>query len=118
LKRTKRHEKRTGRGRQVIVPAFALALAALHLVPGCVVDDVVDAWTAQTRVNAAYFAKLQQCEQSTPFFLLFVPNDVQESDVRLCEAEILAAACPAEIIPASCILLAFRKAEKTESPGR
>lgn len=76
-------------------------------------DNVIRAWDAQVRVNASYFAKIEQCNQ--PAGLLFlVPNDVQEPEVQLCEGEILAAACPIERIPPSCFLLFFKKAPASD----
>lgn len=76
-------------------------------------DNVIRAWDAQVRVNASYFAKIEQCAQPAGLLLL-VPNDVQESDVFLCEGEILAAACPLTAIPPSCFLLYFKKAPKPD----
>lgn len=80
-------------------------------------DNVVPAWDAQVRVNLAYAAKTEQCKQ-TPAFFLFVPFDVQEPDVRLCENELLAAACPLNQLPLSCALLFFKKAPKPDLDDR
>lgn len=76
-------------------------------------DNVIRAWDAQVRVNAAYFAKIEQCKQPAGLLLL-VPNDVQESDVLVCEGELLNAACPLTRIPPSCFLLFFKKAPKPD----
>ena len=85
-------------------------LVFLLALPFCVADNVINAWDAQKRVNNAYFLKLDQCKQTQTFFLL-VPNDVEESDVQLCEGDLLAAACPLKGEPASCVLLLFKKAK-------
>ena len=110
--------KQARRRRSSALPAAALLLV---LLSACVADDLVDAWTAQSRVNAAYFAKLQQCAQTEPFFLLFVPFDVKEADVRACEAETLASGCPLTRLPASCALLMFKREKpvrpELRSPG-
>lgn len=89
---------------------FAASFLSGLCFGGCETDTVLQAWDAQVRVNASYFAKLDQCDQSGPGFLILVPNDVQESDVRLCESELLASACPLNRIPGSCFLLLFKKA--------
>ncbi len=72
-------------------------------------DNVLRAWDAQLRVNAAFQAKLLACEQAQPF-LIFVPYDVQEPDVLLCEGEILATPCPVERMPTACFVLLFKTA--------
>ena len=72
-------------------------------------DNVIRAWDAQVHINAAYFAKIEQCEQP-PGLLLLVPHDVQEPDVQLCEGELLASACPIATIPPSCFILYFKPA--------
>ncbi len=79
------------------------------LMISCMTDNIVDSWEAQTRVNNAYFLKLDQCKQQS-FFFLFVPNDQQDSDVRRCEGELLASGCPMKNMPASCVLLMIKKA--------
>ncbi|MEQ9364369.1 MAG: hypothetical protein RIF32_09010 [Leptospirales bacterium] len=76
-------------------------------------DNVIRAWDAQIRINASYFAKIEQCGQPAGLLLL-VPHDVQEPDVALCEGEILAAACPVVRIPPSCILLYFKPAPRSD----
>ena len=74
-------------------------------------DNVVPAGDAQLRVNAAYFAKVEQCDQGADL-LLFVPFDVQEPNLLACEIELLASGCPFTAIPLSCFLLLF-----TPAPG-
>lgn len=98
--------------------AVGLGAAALASAAACGrADNVVPAWDAQVRVNLAYAAKTDQCKQA-PAFFLFVPFDVQEPDVRLCENELLAAACPLNQLPLSCALLFFKKAPKPDLDGR
>ncbi|MCR9142488.1 MAG: hypothetical protein NXI24_09570 [bacterium] len=94
--------------RRFSIWAQAIVFCALYLQCSQS-DNVIRAWDAQVRVNAAYFAKIEQCNQPAGLLLL-VPNDVQEPDVRLCEGEILAAACPIASIPPSCFLLFFKSA--------
>lgn len=107
--------------RRVRALRFALALppafALLASIAGCSqADNVVPAWDAQVRVNLAYEVKLDQCDQGRTFLLL-VPFDVQDPDVRLCENELLAAECPVESIPASCALLFFKQAPQPDVDG-
>ena len=97
---------------------LAIFLLLLTVLVGtgarCLSDNTVDAWSAQQRVNTSYFAKLSQCEQTTPYFFILVPFDVYESDLLACEADLLASACPLNFIPGNCILLAFKKASKDD----
>ncbi len=103
------------KGPLLLVASLAL-LAPLASACGRA-DNVVPSWDAQVRVNLSYAAKTDQCKQ-TPTFFLFVPFDVQEPDVRLCENELLAAPCPLNIMPASCALLFFKKAPKPDIDDR
>lgn len=96
----------------------SVIMAVLVFCAGCVTDNYVTADEAQTRINAAYAAKLDQCGQNNADFFLFVINDVQEPDVRLCEAELLSAACPIKSMPASCFLLFFKKAPGSDIESR
>lgn len=91
----------------------ALLVTALCLAGCSQSDNVTRAWDAQIRVNAAYFAKAEQCGQGTGLLIL-VPNDVQEPDVALCEGELLASPCPLTVIPPSCFLLLFKSAPQPD----
>lgn len=98
--------------------AAIAGLIALAVCAGCGrADNVTPAWDAQVRVNLAYAAKTDQCKQA-PAFFLFVPFDVQEPDVRLCENELLSAACPLNQLPLSCAILFFKKAPKPDLDNR
>ena len=66
-------------------------------------ENKVDSWTAQNRVNAAYFEKLQQCDQEQGLLIL-APIELPEELVRLCEAELLTLKCPITEIPQYCKL--------------
>lgn len=81
----------------------------LLLFTACITDNYVDRYDAQRRINAVLTAKYKQCSQPVTL-LVFVPFDQQEGDVRSCEAEILATACPLNRMPASCFLLLLKKA--------
>lgn len=84
------------------------ACVLLLFFAGCVTDNYVDRYDAQRRVNQALSSKYKQCGQ-TVTLLVPVPFDEQEGDVRNCEAEILAAACPLRNMPPSCFLLLLKK---------
>ncbi len=88
----------------------SLLAIVLLAVFSCVADNVVDSAAGQKRINAAMTAKYKQCNQQVGMIIL-MPFDEQESDVKECEAEILAAACPFNRIPAGCFLLLFKKSK-------
>ncbi|HMU84127.1 MAG TPA: hypothetical protein PKE49_10125 [Leptospiraceae bacterium] len=94
----------------------AALLLMLLFASSCVTDNVVDSYEAQRRINAAVSAKYKQCNLPVSMLIL-VPFDEQESDVRACEGEILAAACPFSRMPASCFLLLIKKAPAGDVDG-
>lgn len=79
-------------------------------------DRATPAWTAQQRINAAYQVKVDQCD-SDPGLWLPVPHDVREEDVRLCEGELLAAACPLSRIPAGCLVMVLKPPPPPDEDG-
>ncbi|MBX7059288.1 MAG: hypothetical protein K1X75_14580 [Leptospirales bacterium] len=105
-----------GVSRRKAIP-FALLLTALSCVTNCNQSDrTTPAWTAQTRINAAYQVKVDQCD-SDPGLWLIVPHDVREEDVQLCVAELLAAACPLRGTPAGCLYMLLKPAPAPDTDG-
>lgn len=84
----------------------------------CVADNVVPAALASRRANAAYLAKLGQCDQDPDYVIPFT-HDVEESILLQCEGDLLSGSCPvSDQMPVSCLVALIKEPPADDSDGR